>query len=282
VATNHQNIGFIGAGNMGEAMAGAIIGAKLTPAQNVFVSDINGPRLDSLQRTYGLSIARGNGELFASCDIVVLAVKPQYLNDILSDIAAGAGYRIRKRKLVMSIAAGVSLARIESVLYNPLDETQRQRLPVIRVMPNTPALVLAGISGMSPNRYATAQDTAQARHILESMGQVLSFEETDLDAVTAVSGSGPAYVFYLIEAMVAGGQRCGLSQAAATTLAVATVRGAAALIDKKGASPRQLRQNVTSPGGTTEAAIAVMDAGGVKETLMQAIEAAARRARELG
>jgi len=154
-------------------------------------------------------------------------------------------------------------------------------MPIIRVMPNTPALVLEGVSGMSANRHASAEDVETARRILSAMGSVVLFDEADLDAVTAVSGSGPAYVFYLAEAMINAGVQLGLSMENARELAVGTLKGAAALMEQRGEPPEDLRRKVTSPGGTTEAAIKVLDTDDTQAVIVKAIEAAAERSREL-
>lgn len=276
-----KTIGIIGAGNMGEAFIGAILSSNLFEKTGVWISDINGKRLSQMEADYGVRTTSDNAELFNRCDIVVLAVKPQQMNDILTRIAPGAAGSPEGTKLVISIAAGIRIETIEDILYNGLSLEESARLPVIRVMPNTPALVLQGVSGMSANRHATPEDVETARRILAAMGTVVLFDEADLDAVTALSGSGPAYVYYLAESMINAGIQLGLSNENSRELAIGTIKGAVALMEKSGESPEDLRRKVTSPGGTTEAAFKVLGEKGVRETIVEAIEAAERRSREL-
>jgi pyrroline-5-carboxylate reductase len=280
--TLHKTIGFIGAGTMGEAMISALIQAGVIDASAITASDVSPDRLDSLKRSYGIQVTADNFALFSACDIVVLAVKPHQVVTILSSIAAARGYRIINRKLVISIAAGIPLSKIENCLYPRLDATSRSLLPVIRVMPNTPSLVLAGMSGMSPNNHATPDDLATAERILRAMGNVIAFKEADLDAVTAVSGSGPAYVFYYIESMIEAGVKSGLTSADAAELVLTTIKGAVKLLETRGDSPEHLRRLVTTPGGTTEAALKVLETRHFKQAIVDAIAAAAEKAREIG
>lgn len=281
MSENYRKIGFMGAGNMGEAIIGALIRSRIFPASDIFINDISSERLDMMNKTYGVSIIDDNARLFSECDIIVLAVKPQHMPQMLEQIAGSAGYSVPKRKLIISIAAGIPIKKIEDILYAPLDKSSMEKLPVIRVMPNTPALVLAGMSGMSRNRHTNSEDTEAAGKILESMGQVIEFPESSLDAVTAVSGSGPAYVFYLAEAMIQGGIETGLSPEHAAKLAIGTLDGAVKLMMARDEAPESLRKKVTSPGGTTEAAIKVMENNNVKQNIVNGIIAAAKRSEEL-
>jgi len=277
----YKNIGFIGAGNMGEAITGALINSRIFSSSNIYINDISKERLDFMNKTYGVSILRDNFKIFLQCDIIILAVKPQQMSQLLTEIRDNPGYMILDRKLVISIAAGITIKKIEDILYKPLDDKSRKKLPIIRVMPNTPALVLAGISGMSSNRYTNPADEEAARTILKSMGRVIELQERLLDAVTAVSGSGPAYVFYLVESMIQGGIKAGLDPKHAAELSLATLDGAVKLMTAKNESPEELRRKVTSPGGTTEAAVSVLDKNNVKQHIIEAIVAAAKRAEEL-
>jgi pyrroline-5-carboxylate reductase len=276
-----QKIGFIGAGNMAEAIIGAVVQAGLVAPEAIFASDVRSERLDELKRAYGISISRDNAAVFTTSDILFLSIKPQQMTEVLTDVTADPAFAVPRRKLVISIAAGIKIEKIESVLYPPLVPEDRLNLPIIRVMPNTPALIRRAMSGMSPNRHATAEDLETARHILSAMGKVIEFPESDLDAVTALSGSGPAYVFFLAEAMIAAGLRMGLSPSDARTLAITTVEGAAALMSRGDDTPEALRARVTSPGGTTEAAIGHMTVHRVRDHLVDAILAAADRSRAL-
>ena len=278
----HKSIGFIGAGTMGEAMISALIQAGVIAASAITASDVSPDRLDQLKRSYAINVTDDNFSLFSACDIVILAVKPHYVGTILSSIAASKDYRIVNRKLVISIAAGIPISKIEKCLYPPLDATSCSHLPIIRVMPNTPSLVMAGMAGMSPNGYATPDDLADAERILKSMGNVIEFKEADLDAVTAVSGSGPAYIFYYIESMIEAGVKSGLSSADAYELVLTTIKGAVKLLEDRGDSPEHLRKLVTTPGGTTEAALKVLETRHFKQSIVDAIAAATAKAREIG
>jgi len=278
----HKTIGFIGAGTMGEAMISALIQAGVFAASAITASDVSPNRIDSLKRSYGIQVTEDNFSLFSACDIVILAVKPHHVGTILSSIAASKDFRIINRKLVISIAAGITISKIENCLYPSLDATSRSQLPIIRVMPNTPSLVLSGMSGMSPNGHATPDDLATAEKILRAMGNVIEFKEADLDAVTAVSGSGPAYVFYYIESMIEAGVQSGLSPANAFELVLTTIKGAVKLLEARGDSPEHLRKLVTTPGGTTEAALKVLETRHFKQAIVDAIAAAADKAREIG
>lgn len=274
-------IGFIGAGNMGEAMVGALIRADIFSPAMIMMSDVYQDRLEYMRKTYGVTVMSDNFRLFSESDIIVLAVKPQQMGQVLGDIAGQKEYRISSRKRIISIAAGILIRKIEDALYPPLNEVSQKNLPIIRVMPNTPALVLAAMSGMSANRHADAGDIRITRTILESMGQVVEFEEKQLDAVTGLSGSGPAYLFYLAEAMIAGGIAAGLTPQNAETLTLQTLYGAVKLLTERKEPPEVLRRKVTSPGGTTEAAIKLMETHGVGKHIAEAIVAAANRSEEL-
>ena len=276
-----KKIGFVGGGNMGEACVGAIIRSGIASAAEIRVCDIDQSRLQAMQETYGIETLDDSSRLFRDCDVVVLAVKPQHMGGVLGGITQDPGYGVEANKLVISIAAGITIEKLERYLYAPLDEIEVKKLPIVRVMPNTPALVLAGMSGMSGNQYAQPEDIEITETLLKAMGKVIRFEEKELDAVTAMSGSGPAYVFYLAEAMIEAGIRLDLEPHAAIALTLQTLKGAVLLMEDSGESPESLRQKVTSPGGTTEAALNVMALNGVKEAVIEAIGAAAKRSREL-
>ncbi len=281
MTNQHRSIGFMGGGNMGEAIVGALLNSRIVSRERILVSDASEPRRRYLSEAYGVAIAEDNARLFGECDIVVLAVKPQQMTDVLGEIAQSPGYGAAGRTLVISIAAGFPIRKIESLLYGPLTEAEARKIPIIRVMPNTPALVMAGMSGMSPNRYAREADVEAAMEILGAMGRVIIFEEEKLDAVTALSGSGPAYVFYLIEAMTQAGIEAGLDPSDAALLTLQTLDGAVKLILDRQEPPESLRRKVTSPGGTTEAAVRVLEQNNVRRNIIDAILAAARRAEEL-
>ncbi|MFH1976389.1 MAG: pyrroline-5-carboxylate reductase [Pseudomonadota bacterium] len=281
MANLNKKTGFIGAGNMAEAIIGAITRTGVIPSSMIYASDVNAERLNMLKKTYSISGTADNIKLFSICDIIVLAVKPQQMADVLQQLTSQKEYSVPRRKLVISIAAGVPLAKLENLLYSPLSKGENENLPIIRVMPNTPALVLAGMSGMTPNRHALPDDINAARTILEAMGKVIEFKEDDLDAVTALSGSGPAYLFYLAESMIQAGINMGLDPYDASILTNTTLKGAVILMEEMNEPPELLRRRVTSPGGTTEEAFRVLEKKKVKEAIAEAIAAAARRSKEL-
>ncbi len=273
-------IGFIGAGNMGEAIVGALIRSGVSDPEMIYISDISKERLDLLGSRFNIVTMEDNVELFDKCQIVILAIKPQQMGQVLSQIGEKL-IALTEKKLIISIAAGIPMRKIEDILYAPLDNESREKMPVVRVMPNTPALVLAGMSGMCGNRYSTDEDIAITKKILEATGDVITFNEEDMDAVTAMSGSGPAYVFYLVESMIDAGISLGFDPADASTLTLKTLSGALKLMEESSDSPEALRRKVTSPGGTTEAAFKVLEGNGVKNRIVEAIKAAAGRSKEL-
>ncbi len=276
-----HKIGFIGAGNMGEAFILALLRSGIFSAEMIVANDLSRERLEAMKNKYGITTGWDNKDLFNSCDIIVLAVKPQHLQLVLSEISGGPDYKITSRKLIISIAAGIPLRTIERLLYASLDDKQKTDLPIVRVMPNTPALVLSGMAGMRGNANCTADDTRITSTPSGPMGKVIEFKEQDLDAVTALSGSGPAYVFYFIEAMIQAGVELGVGHEDAAQLTLETFKGAVKLLEESGDSPEALRQKVTSPGGTTEAALNLFETRNVKKHLIEGIRRAAARAKEL-
>ncbi len=276
-----KKIGFIGSGNMGEAMINGLIQSGLCEPTEIWASDVREARLRQLNDTYGINITEENAEVFDAADVVILAVKPQDMDEVLERLASSFPHTIKGVKLLISIAAGFPIKRIEGHLYTPLDENTKGLLPIVRVMPNTPALVLAGMAGMSGNQYAKESDRSNARAILEAIGKVIEFKEEDLDAVTALSGSGPAYIFYVIESLVEAGAGLGLRPSHALSLTLETIKGSVKLLEETGEAPASLRKKVTSKGGTTEAALDILDSHNVKMHLMEAIRAAAQRSKEL-
>lgn len=274
-------IGFIGAGNMAEAMISGLIRTNTLSAGLIRAADPSPGRLAYIAETYGIETEADNLPVVQQCPIVVLAVKPQQMASVVSDLAARNGFGEPFRRLVMSVAAGLTIAAFEKWIYEGLPEHQRHRIAIVRVMPNTPALVGEGISAYSANASATPEDLSITRRILAAMGESVHCEESRMNAVTAVSGSGPAYCFYFLEAIAAAGEKLGLTGEEAETLAIATFRGSLRLLDVQKEKPAVLRKKVTSPGGTTEAAIRVFDDAGVRRAIMEAVGAAARRASEL-
>ncbi|OEU45656.1 MAG: pyrroline-5-carboxylate reductase [Desulfobacterales bacterium S7086C20] len=277
----NKKVGFIGAGNMAEAMINGLIKSALCKPDQIWASDVRGARLSQLEARYGINTSEKNTKVFDSADILVLAVKPQHMDEVLDGLSKTFPQTIKGVKLIISIAAGFPITRIEERLYPTLDQDAKGLLPIVRVMPNTPALVLAGMAGMSGNSYAKESDLQDAVAILTAIGKVIQFEEKDLDAVTAISGSGPAYIFYIVESLIEAGIKLGLRPSHALTLTLETIKGSAKLLEETQEAPASLREKVTSRGGTTEAALNVLERHKVKEHLKDAIYAAAKRSEEL-
>lgn len=276
-----RRIGLIGAGNMSEAITGALIQSGIMDPSMISVTDISSERRHLFQKRFGVNTGTDNHALFRDCDIVILAVKPQIMPEVLAALSEEMGTEIPVRKIVVSIAAAVTLKKIETVLYHSLTVESQKKLPIIRVMPNTPCLVLSGMSVMSPNANVTLEDIAFTRSILEAMGTVMELDEAALDAVTAMSGSGPAYVFYMIEAMIEAGNAIGLDPEKASLLTLETFKGALTLLESVKESPESLRRKVTSPGGTTEAALKILEKNNLKKIFADAIRSARDRSVEL-
>jgi pyrroline-5-carboxylate reductase len=265
-----QKVTIIGGGNMGEVLARGIISAGLMDANNVTISDLERERLEYLSRNYGVNVTESNSEALENATVVILAVKPQTMGDVLREISGFIG----GGELFISIAAGISLRFLEENLGG--------KVRVIRVMPNTPALIGAGAAALAPGGYATENDLALTREIFDSVGISIIVKEELIDAVTGLSGSGPAYGFMIIEALKEGGVKMGLSEDIALTLAAQTLLGAAKLCLSGDKTPSELTAMVTSPGGTTIEGIKALERGKLKETLVSAVKAATFRSKELG
>jgi pyrroline-5-carboxylate reductase len=264
-----RTIGFIGAGNMGEAMIrGLLRGGNFTPEQ-ITASGPREERMAELRKAYGINAGTSNAEP-AGADIVVLSVKPQILGRVLDEV----GKRIGSDALVISIAAGVPVAAIQSRLA--------PGARVVRAMPNTPALVDAAATAIAGGEHARQSDLDEAKRIFDAIGITVILEESHLDAVTGLSGSGPAYVFLILEALSDAGVKVGLSRRNAQLLAAQTLLGSAKLLLETGEHPGRLKDMVTSPGGTAITGLHTLENGGLRTTLMNAVEAATKRSRELG
>lgn len=259
----------VGAGNMAEALVRGIIRANLLPSQRLRVTDTERRRLDHFQATFGVAGFERNVDGVRGAQVVMLAVKPQVMPEVATEI----GSALDPGVLVISIAAGISTHWLE------------QRLPketrIVRVMPNMPALAGEGVSVYCLGSRATEDDAKLVESLFKSVGVVVRLDEKHLDAVTALSGSGPAYVFFLAEFMMQAGYEMGLDHETAKTLTLGTIRGAARLLEKTGPEPEELRQRVTSKGGTTAAAFEVLEVGRVREMFIKAIRAAQKRSRQL-
>ncbi len=264
-------IGFIGAGTMAEAILQGLISARLYDPRDIHISDIRTERCQDLAARYGVVTAAGNAQLTGSVEVLVLSVKPKQLMDVLKGIKG----RIRKDALVISIVAGKTTGDIASHLGD---------MAIIRVMPNTPALINQGASALYANAKA-AKKTELARQIFACVGKVLTVDEEDqMHAVTAVSGSGPAYYFLMMESMINAATTLGLSLDTAKALVLQTAKGAALLAeqaDMKGETPADLTRKVATPGGTTEAALTTFKNGQFDSLVTAALTRACQRSCEL-
>lgn len=267
-----RKIGIIGLGNMGHAIIRGLVSSGSAKGSGVIGFDCDPAKCRAVKRDLKIRIADSVAGLASRSDAIVIAVKPQDIAPVLGELASSA-----KGSLIISIAAGVRTERIERAL----GRAHARRPRVIRVMPNTPALVGEGISVICKGRYARPSDLKVAFEIFASVGDTLELGERYFDLVTAISGSGPAYFFYLKEALIGAAVRLGMKKTTAKKLVLKTAFGAAKLLIETGHEPQVLRQRVTSKGGTTEQAIKVLDKAGFKSIVEKAIIAAARHSREL-
>lgn len=268
--TLDRRISFIGAGNMASALISGLLAARTSEADQILACDVRAEALAELARTHGVKTTTDSAEA-AGADVVVLSVKPQTFPALLPELSRHIDARA---SLVISIAAGVPIAAIEACLPSGTR--------VVRAMPNTPALVSAGATALSAGKNATNADLAIATEIFRSVGVVVTVPEDQMDAVTALSGSGPAYVFLMTEALVDAGVRVGLARDVAAQLARQTVYGAGKLLMQSTESPEDLRRRVTSPGGTTHAGITKLETHGLRDAMNSCLEAARDRGQELG
>ena len=264
-----KKIAFLGGGNMAEALIKGMLSAEVATSRQMVVTDTSPARLNYLKK-YNINLAKSNQEAVQEAEIVLLCVKPQVMDAVLAEIAAAAD----SKKLVISIAAGITISRIEKAL------TSNPR--VIRVMPNTPALVLSGAAGLAKGSSATSEDMVLALEIFDAVGRAVVVDEKLMDAVTGLSGSGPAFVFTVIEALSDAGVKVGIPRPLALELAAQTVFGSAKMVLETKEHPAKLRDMVTSPGGTTIAGMHELEKGKLRAVLMNAVEAAANRSKELG
>jgi len=261
-----HKIGFIGAGNMAFALAKAIKKAKL--AKSIIVSDVNKERLDFVKKELKINITTNNKVVVNRSDVVFLAVKPQVIDNVSEDIKDNVN-----GKLVISIAAGVRLKKLESKLKNA---------KVVRVMPNTPCLVGEMAAGFAVGKKVKDNDIKIVEEILNSAGKAFYLKDEMLDAVTGLSGSGPAFVARLIEGLIEGGVKSGLSKDVSTELTLQTCLGTAKLLIESGMTPDELVKMVSSPGGTTVAGREVLEKSDVKDVLIKTVKRATERSKELG
>ena len=267
--TNIQQIGFIGGGNMAEALIKGLLGGTCQ-ASRIMVSEPSDERRDHMVDTYGIKVTENNLEVMESCDLVVFAIKPQIAVEVLQEVAGAYS----EEKLLVSILAGVTTEGIEKFFQGASR--------VVRVMPNTPALVGEGASAICRGHHSSKEDLAVVKELLQTVGTVQVIDERQMDAATGLSGSGPAYIYTVIEALADGGVREGLRRDVAHALAVQTVVGAALMVRETGEHPAILRDRVCSPGGTAITGVSTLEKNGLRTTLMEAVSASAARSRELG
>ncbi len=266
----NRQVGFVGSGNMGEALIHGLLHGHLCRPDQIICSDTRPEKLKVIREKYGVKGTSHNGEVVKQSDIIILAVKPQILKPVVNEIAK----YLDLSKLIISIAAGVSLDTIESC--------SKKELKLIRVMPNICVSVREGVSAISGGKHALKEDLMMAKAIFDSVGKSLFIEENLLDAVTGLSGSGPAYIFLIIDALADAGVQVGLSRDDALILASQTVLGAAKMLIETGEHPGKLKDMVTSPGGTAIAGLHTLEEGGLRTTLINAVEVATNRSKALG
>jgi pyrroline-5-carboxylate reductase len=264
-----SKIAFIGGGQMAEAMIGGLLAGQVCSVASMWAADPVADRRDRLKSQFGIQVGPDNREAVLWADVVVLAVKPQTLPAVLSELD-----QILPPRLVISIVAGVTIQTIAG----QSDGAAR----VVRAMPNTPALIREGMTALAPGAGVSDDDVRMVRSMFEAIGLVVLVEERMMDAVTGLSGSGPAYIFQAIEALADGGVMMGLPRQTADLLAAQTVLGAARLVLDSQVHPAQLKDRVASPGGTTIAGLHQLEQGGFRAALMAAVKAATARSKELG
>lgn len=262
-------VGFLGTGNMAEALIRGLIHAGVVAPAQIAGSDPRLERCHEMAEKYKIAVGTDNVDVARRSEILILSVKPQVMSKVLDEVAP----HVHPRALVISIAAGIPIAAIESKL---------PKARVVRTMPNTPALVGAGATAVAAGGHATPEDLQAAKRIFDSIGLTVILDEAQMDAVTGLSGSGPAYIFLIIEALSDAGVKMGLSRYNAQALAAQTVLGSAKLLIETNEHPGRLKDMVTSPGGTAIAGLHTLEQGGLRTTLINAVEAATKRSRELG
>jgi pyrroline-5-carboxylate reductase len=266
----NKKVGVLGSGNMGEALLRGLLNGHVCKPDQILCSDTRPEQLKALQKAYGVNGTSDNTEVVKTSEVIILSVKPQMMKEVIEGVA----HHLDLSKLIISIAAGVSLEAIEACA--------KKELRLIRVMPNICVSVREGISAISRGKHCTDEDGAIAKAIFDSVGRSLFIEENLLDAVTGLSGSGPAYAFLIIDALADGGVKAGLSRNDALVLASQTLLGAARMLIESGDHPGKLKDMVTSPGGTTIAGLYCLEQGGMRATLMDAVDAATQRSKTLG
>jgi pyrroline-5-carboxylate reductase len=265
-----KKIGIIGTGNMGESLISGLIYARSSVSENIICSDIRKEKLKSVKDAYGVVTTTNNIDVVKASEIVIYAIKPQIMASILNETAS----HLDMSKIIISIAAGVPLAAIESCL--------NKDLRLIRVMPNIAASVKEGAAAIAAGKHTSKEDLKLAKAIFDSVGKSIIIEEELMDAITGLSGNGPAYIFLIVDALADAGVKMGLSREDALLLSAQTLLGAAKLLLETNEHPGRLKDKVTSPGGTAIAALHTIEEGGLRTTLINAVEVGTKRSKELG
>ena len=264
------NIALIGAGNIAEALVSGLLKGKVVRPSQIFATDISDQRLQHFKRSYGVRVGSSNVDAAKWADIIVLAVKPQVMDEVIAGLKFSAG----AKPLIISVAAGVPIAKIQAGL--PSESC------IIRVMPNTPSIVLEGATALAGGPGVSSQQLDMAKAMFESVGKAVVVDETHIDTITGLSGGGPAYVCVFIEALADGAVKMGLPRSVAQLLAAQTVLGTAKMVLESGEHPGVLKDRVASPGGTTIAGLHSLEEGKLRGTVMNAVQSATQRSRELG
>jgi len=264
-----MKVGVIGAGVMGSSIVKGLLAKGIVGAEDVFVSDVDGGKLDKLVKESGVRAFMDNSIVAREADVLIVCVKPQQMAEALASLRPS----VTRRHLVISIAAGVRIRAIE--------ENLADGVRVVRAMPNQACLVGLSATAFSPGKNATAEDHSTVEEIFSSVGRVYVVDEEMLDAVTGLSGSGPAYAYMVIEALAEGGVKAGLTREVAIALAAQTLLGAATMVLETRRHPEELWKLVATPGGTTEAGMRALNEGGLKDALVRAVVEAAKRSKEL-
>jgi len=263
-------LALVGAGQMGGALLKGFIESEKLSAQNILVCEPNEKRANQLRQEFGLRVARDSKSAIKECNVVLLAIKPQIVDSVLDEIKGA----LDKEKTLISIAAGISTDHILKKV--------NKNIPIVRVMPNTPALIGKGISVISQGKYATESSMKIADELLSTVGEVILLDEKYQNQSTAINGSGPAYVFLFAEALIDAGVKSGLPRNISTKLVIETIIGSALLLKETKKHPAVLKDMVTSPGGTTIAALEAFEGGGLRGITFKAVDEAVKRAEELG
>lgn len=264
-----RRLAVIGTGTMGETLISGLVDAGVVEPAQIVATAAHAKRLEVVAETLGVEATLDNRAAVDQADVVLLCVKPQMAQVVLSELAPALG----AGQLLISIVAGLTTGKIEAAL--------EAEVPVVRAMPNTPSRIGVGMTAVCGGRWATAEHLDLSRAVFDSVGRCLAIEERYLDAVTGLSGSGPAFIYMVIEALAEGGVKCGLPRAVATELAAQTCRGAAQMVLETGHHPALLKDEVTTPAGCTMDGILTLEEGGLRVTLIKAIVEASRRAQEL-